>query len=115
MSKKNTYETCLPEKYYTCDFHSETLYKWVIKNTPGWFLSTQLGRLKGQGFGVCGCEDKYEDDRYYYYENVYECDDVFEMVPGLTEEEKENIENIGNLRIFLCPECGTWEFHGDCI
>lgn len=110
MSEKVIDNTCHVEKYGQHNFHNEKVNKWLIENHAGGAWSTHWGCKEGDGFG-CGCEE--ENEEYDHYYDKYDYEELIAGIPDLTEEEKEELESVENIRVYLCPECGTWSVDGD--
>ena len=109
------------KKYVKHTVHNEKLNKWLIENHIGCTHSTDyMGITKGSSSLVCDCHMK--DEGYVFFYDKYptseeagahEDEILVHLIPELTEEEKEDLRDYENIRIYLCPVCGAWGVDSD--
>lgn len=111
MSEKVIYDSCDPKKYVKHNFHNKKVNQWLIENHTGGDGSRQWGHGYGDEFGQCDCHEK--DEEYEFYYDKYDYEELIKAIPQLTEEEKEELEGVENIRVYICPDCGEWSVDGD--
>lgn len=107
------------EHYKSHNFHNDKVIDWVLENHIPTVDQFSGYGLKGNNWG-CLCltgEGPKDDDSDFEYIAYYDKIDaewlVQEGIEGLTEQDKEEILDIENLRIYACPTCEKWSLDGD--
>ncbi len=103
--------------YSRHNYHNEKVVKWFAGN-----YEVDEDSLEESGpFGCC-CSTYYKDDvtylldddgnktdkLYKVYFEIVDVEEFMDKIPDLTEEEREELLDMGILRIYLCPECENW-------
>jgi hypothetical protein len=112
------------EKRIEHNYFNEKVMKWILEN-PGEQQFYDVTNT--QGFG-CSCviESRYKHGNMIFYridedgiESSYldyiwriDSDYLIEVIPDLTEEEKEELEDIEQVCVYYCPDCGSWALDG---
>lgn len=107
------------------NYHNEKVAKWISEH----YEADTPQEYYGCYDSVCFCRTygkKGENERYLLddegnktdvvYEAFYEKIDGEELakeIPGLTEEEKEELIDIESVRIYACTHCLSWAMDGD--
>lgn len=116
------------EYYWKHNYHNEKVVKWVSENLDIDTDQAEYGceryeisncncdepvRVPGQGYFFVDEDGKPTDLEFVNYYEKVDAEELAEEIPGLTEEEKEELIALINLRIYGCPNCGTWSLDGD--
>lgn len=96
------------DNYSEHNFHNETLNKWLVENHEGssydWDYDCYINTSP-----VCNCEG----EEYDFFYDTYDAENLVQYIQNLTEEERQDIINLINIRVYLCPQCGAWGVDGD--
>ncbi|WP_220775577.1 hypothetical protein [Bacillus sp. BML-BC060] len=115
------------EKYRKHNFHNEKVVRWVSETLE---LETNQIEYNSDPKNTFGCDCDYprkKGGEYYAkdengeitevefmnYYNKSNSQVLVKYIPDLTEEEKEELLDLGNLRIYGCPRCQIWSLDGD--
>ena len=122
------------ENYSRHNFHNEKLNEWLMKNFMPSTYAYEIGVFGEEHGGSdwgCACEaywneekgqhyvdleDGTKEEYHYFYDHLtseYLVEDMEEAFGSLSEEEKEEILDLGNVRVYACPICDVWSVDGD--
>ena len=127
----------IAEKQIAHNYDNEKVEKWLIENHEPSIDQVNWGCEGGNNWG-CSCDtyEKFEDFEYddgyikpmslgffvevdgkemdyVAYYDKYDWEYLVKAIKDLTEEEKEELEDIGNLRVYYCGVCHEWALDGD--
>ncbi|WP_156577004.1 hypothetical protein [Bacillus luti] len=115
------------EKYRKYNYHNEKVVKWVSETLeletnqieydcdPNGTFSCEcdLPRKVGGKYYVVDGNGEVTKVEFVKYHNKSNSQILVKYIPDLTEEEKGELLDLGNLRIYGCPHCSTWSLDGD--
>lgn len=116
------------EKNIHHNYNNKKVIEWIAANHVPTTEQETYG-CYDNGWG-CSCvtEPDYETDNkeefveidgkkvlYQAYYDKYYAKDLTIHIPNLTEEEKEDLIETGNLRVYYCSHCHEWALDGDEI
>ncbi|MFS0783329.1 hypothetical protein [Bacillus sp. 1P06AnD] len=113
----------IKEKQVHHNYHNEKVAKWLLENhTPEQTCSPitnfcscdtyeNIHPKTGNSLGLYIIFNG-EEERYYDYSDDVIAEDIIKFVPGLTEEEKEELHDIEAVRVYYCPFCLEWATDG---
>ncbi|BCC44672.1 hypothetical protein BCJMU51_p303 (plasmid) [Bacillus cereus] len=97
------------EHYKKRTYHNEKVVKWFVESQFDYNLPQTVHGLHDV---VCDNCTITEDVEYIAFDERMYCVDIVEKVPGLTYEEKEELEDMAIIRIRVCSHCKEWGLEG---
>lgn len=116
-----------PEKCIDHNLLNEKVMKWVLAHQQEQDFNVITNT---QGFGCrCEIESRYErgntvfyrideegqETSYFDYLWVLDSEYLIPLIPELTAEEKEELEDIQQVWVYYCPDCKEWAMDGENI
>ncbi|MFP7442623.1 MULTISPECIES: hypothetical protein [Bacillus] len=104
------------------NYNNEKVTNWILKNADTLSRETDFSsngnfcnscytyeRENGKGYLV---EFQGKEEKYFDYLYRIDIEELFEGIPNLTFEEKEELEEAAQIWVYYCPFCKEWAVDG---